>query len=130
EAVIRRMSEIGLETPGVAHSVAFPGLSINGFVNSPNTGIAFFSLKDFDDPDRIEHRSAWEVLAELNARFAEIQDAYIAVCPPPAVEGLGSIGGFKLQVEDRAGVGYEALYAETQSIVAQAYETPGLADVF
>src|SRR5690606_22969654 len=119
DAVIRRMSEIGLATPGVAHSVAFPGLSINGFVNSPNTGIVFFSLKDFDDPDRVERRSAWEVLAELNAKFADIQEAYIAVFPPPAVEGLGSIGGFKLQIEDRAGLGYEALYAETQNIVAQ-----------
>src|SRR5690606_13530607 len=63
-------------------------------------------------------------------RFAEIQDAYIAFFPPPAVEGLGSIGGFKLQVEDRAGLGFETLYNETQAIIGQAYETPGLADVF
>jgi len=130
DAVIRRMGEIALATPGVAHSVAFPGLSINGFVNSPNTGIAFIALKDFEDPDRVEKRSAWEVLAELNAKFAEIQDAYIAVFPPPAVEGMGAIGGFKLQIEDRAGLGFEALYNETQSILAQAYQTPGLADVF
>ncbi|HEX6994739.1 MAG TPA: multidrug efflux RND transporter permease subunit [Gammaproteobacteria bacterium] len=130
DAVIRRMSEIALATPGVAHSVAFPGLSINGFVNSPNTGIAFIALKDFEDPDRIEERSAWEVLAELNAKFAEIQDAYIAVFPPPAVEGMGTIGGFKLQIEDRAGLGFEALYNETQKILAEAYQTPGLADVF
>src|SRR5690606_28142287 len=68
EAVIRRMGEIALETPGVAHSVAFPGLSINGFVNAPNAGIAFIALKDFEDPDRIEERSAWEVLGELNAK--------------------------------------------------------------
>src|SRR5690606_29260557 len=130
DAVIRRMGEIALATPGVAHSVAFPGLSINGFVNSPNTGIAFIALKDFEDPDRVEKRSAWEVLAELNAKFAEIQDAYIAVFPPPAVEGLGSIGGFRLQIEDRAGLGFEALYNETQNILAEAWQTPGLADVF
>ena len=130
EAVIRRMGEIALETPGVAHSVAFPGLSINGFVNAPNAGIAFIALKDFEDPDRIEERSAWEVLGELNAKFAEIQDAYIAVFPPPAIQGLGAIGGFKLQIEDRAGLGFESLYQETQNILGQAYQTPGLADVF
>ena len=130
DAVVRRMGELALETPGVAHSISFPGLSINGFVNSPNTGIAFIALKDFEDPDRVEKRSAWDVMAELNAKFAEIQDAYIAVFPPPAVEGLGSIGGFKLQIEDRAGLGFAALYNETQNILAEAYQTPGLADVF
>jgi len=130
DAVIRRMGEIALATPGVAHAVAFPGLSINGFVNSPNTGITFIALKDFEDPDRVRKRPAWEVLAELNARFAEIQDAYIAVFPPPPVDGLGTIGGFKLQIEDRGGLGFEALYDETQKILGQAYQTPGLADVF
>src|SRR5690606_14619499 len=130
EAVIRRMGELALETEGVAHSVAFPGLSINGFVNSPNAGIAFIALKDFEDPDRVSERSAWEVLGELNAKFAAIQEAYIAVFPPPAIQGLGAVGGFKLQVGDRAGLGFASLYQETQNILGQAYQTPGLADVF
>ena len=45
EAVIRRMSAMALEHPGVANAVAFPGLSINGFVNAPNAGIVFVTLK-------------------------------------------------------------------------------------
>ncbi len=45
----------------------------------------------------------------LNEEFAAIQDAVIAVFPPPPVQGLGSIGGFKLQIEDRAGLGLDAL---------------------
>src|SRR5690606_4848555 len=130
EAVVRRMSDIALATTGVTHAIAFPGLSINGFVNSPNTGIAFIALKDFEDSERVEDRSAWEVLGELNAKFAQIQDAFIAVFPPPAIQGLGAIGGFKLQIEDRAGLGFETLYRETQSIIGQAWQTPGLADVF
>jgi len=130
EDVIRRMGEIALAEPGVSHSVAFPGLSINGFVNSPNTGIAFLALKDFENPDEVKERSAWEVMAALNEKFAGIQDAYIAVFPPPAVQGLGAIGGFKLQIEDRAGLGFEALHAETQNVIGQAYQTPGLVDVF
>jgi multidrug efflux pump len=130
EDVIRRMTDIMLAEPGVAHSVAFPGLSINGFVNAPNVGIAFAGLRDFDDPAYEKQRSAWEIAASLNQKFAGIQDAYIAVFPPPAIQGLGSIGGFKLQIEDRAGYGPEALYAETQKIVGAAWQNPGLKDVF
>ena len=53
--VIRRMTDIMLEEPGVAHSVAFPGLSVNGFVNAPNVGIAFVALRDFDTNTATQH---------------------------------------------------------------------------
>ena len=73
EAVIKRMSEIAGKHPGVENTVAFPGLSINGFTNSPNSGIVFTPLKPFDertDPSM----SAGAIAAELNAQFAGIQD--------------------------------------------------------
>jgi multidrug efflux pump len=130
EDVIRRMSDIALAEPGVAHSVAFPGLSINGFVNVPNSGIAFIALRDFESHEPDSGRSAWEIMAALNQKFASIQDAYIGIFPPPVVQGLGTVGGFKLQIQDRAGLGFEALYRETQSLVTAAYRTPELADVF
>jgi multidrug efflux pump len=131
EDVIRRMSEIALAEEGVAHSIAFPGLSVNGFVNSPNTGIAFVALKDFENPDAEDSgRSAWEIADALTQKFASIQDAYIAIFPPPAVQGLGTIGGFRLQIEDRAGLGFEALYQETQKLVGAGWQTPGLTGLF
>ena len=130
EDVIRRMTDIMLAEPGVAHSVAFPGLSVNGFVNAPNVGIAFVALRDFEDPNFEKTRSANEIAAALNQKFAAIQDAYIAVFPPPPVQGLGTIGGFKLQIEDRAGLGFEALYEETQKIVGAGWQTPGLTGLF
>jgi multidrug efflux pump len=130
ERVIRRMTDIMLAEPGVAHSVAFPGLSINGFTNSPNVGIAFAALRDFEHPEQESGRSAWEIAASLNAKFASIQDAYIAVFPPPAVQGLGTIGGFKLQIEDRAGRGFGALYEQTQNLIAKASRMPQLAGLF
>ena len=125
EAVIQRMSEIAGQHPGVADTVAFPGLSINGFTNSPNSGIVFTPLKSFEerqDPSL----SAAAIAAELNKQFAEIQDAYIAIFPPPPVQGLGTIGGFRLQVEDRGNLGYEELYAQTQNIIAKARQLPEL----
>jgi multidrug efflux pump len=130
EKVIRKMSAIALEEPGVAHAVEFPGLSINDFVNSPNSGIAFITLRDFEKSEQASGRSAWDIAAALNRKFASIQDAYIAVFPPPAVQGLGTIGGFKLQIEDRAGRGFEALYNETQKLVGQAAQTPALTGAF
>ena len=54
------------------------------------------------------------IVADLNQRFGAIQDAYVAIFPPPPVQGLGTVGGFKLYVEDRAGLGFEELYQQVQ----------------
>jgi hydrophobe/amphiphile efflux-1 (HAE1) family protein len=129
DAVIRRMSEIALKHPGADAAVSFPGLSINGFTNSPSSGIAFVRLKPFDQRTSKE-LSAEAVAADLQREFAEIQDAFIAIFPPPPVQGLGTIGGFKLYVEDRGDSGLDALYAATQDLMAKAQETPGLTGLF
>ena len=115
ERVIRQMTSLALEHPGVANSVAFPGLSINGFVNAPNTGIAFVTLKPSHERARMHGMDANSIVADLNQRFGAIQDAYVAIFPPPPVQGLGTVGGFKLYVEDRAGLGFEELYRQVQS---------------
>ena len=129
DAVIRRMSKIALETPGVANAIAFPGLSINGFANKPNAGIIFLGLRPFDErkPDSLR---AGAILGSLNQKFGAIQEAFVAVFPPPAVNGLGAVGGFKLQLEDRAGLGDSTLYAAAQALVAQTYQTPQITGSF
>jgi multidrug efflux pump len=129
EAVIRRISEIGLAEEGVQSSVAFPGLSIHGFTNSSNAGIVFFSLKPF--AERKSHDlSGGAIAGKLNMKLGAIEDAFIAVFPPPAIMGLGTVGGFKLQIEDRADLGYEALYKTVQAVQAQAWQSKELANVF
>ena len=103
DAVIRKMSSIALEHPGVLSSVAFPGLSINGFVNQPNAGIAFVVLKPSEERTS-KDLSAGAIVQALNGQFfGQIQEAVVAIFPPPPVQGLGTVGGFKLYVEDRAG---------------------------
>ncbi len=129
EAVIRRMSDIGLKQPGVESAVAFPGLSISGFSVSPNEGIVFFCLKPFEERTTA-NLSGPAIAAALNQQFASIQDAFILSVPPPPVNGLGSIGGFKLYVEDRADLGFDTLYQNLSAIVGKSYQTPGLASVF
>ena len=129
EAVIRRMDQIALKQPGVEHAVAFPGLSINGFTNSPNSGIVFVTLKPFDERTS-KDLSAGAIAAALNQQYSQIQDAYIAVFPPPPVMGLGTIGGFRMQIEDRGGAGFEELYKQTQNLITKGYQTPELQGLF
>jgi len=129
EDVIKRMSDIALKQPGVENAIAFPGLSINGFTNSPNNGIVFVALKDFDQR-KDASLSANAIAAELNGKFAGIQDAYMAIFPPPPVMGLGTIGGFRLQVQDRGNLGYDELYKQTQNIIAKSRSVPELAGLF
>ena len=129
EDVIRRMSEIALKQPGVENAVAFPGLSINGFTNSTNSGIVFVTLKPFEER-RDPSLSAGAIAGALNQKFAAIQDAYIAIFPPPPVQGLGTIGGFRLQVEDRSDQGYQELYKQTQNLIAASRKEPALAGLF
>ena len=129
DAVMRKMSEVALKHPGVADAITFPGLSINGFTVSPNSGIVFVGLKPFEER-KGEKLTGPAIAEQLNAQFAAIQDAFIAIFPPPPVNGLGTIDGFKLHVQDRADIGYERLYAASQELIGKAYQTPGLARVF
>jgi hydrophobe/amphiphile efflux-1 (HAE1) family protein/NodT family efflux transporter outer membrane factor (OMF) lipoprotein len=129
DAVIRRMSQIALDHPGVESSVAFPGLSINGFTASPNSGIVFVTLKPFEER-RSRELSGLALAADLNAQFASIKDSIVAIFPPPPVQGLGTIGGFKLYVEDRADQGYDALYDATWQLIGKASQSPQLAGLF
>src|SRR5438876_5485807 len=123
------MSELGLKQPGVQDAVAFPGLSISGFSVAPNAGIVFFGLKPFEER-KGANRSGPAIAGALNKQFGSIQDAFVLAVPPPAVMGLGQIGGFKLYVEDRADLGYDALYQNLQSVIGKSYQTPGLAGTF
>jgi multidrug efflux pump len=129
EDVIKRMSDIAMKQPGVAHAIAFPGLSINGFTIGSNSGIVFAVLDDFDKRKTAD-LSGGAIAMQLNQKFAGIQDAFIAMFPPPPVNGLGSTGGFKLQIEDRAGLGYQALDTATKAFLAKAYQAPELAGLF
>jgi multidrug efflux pump len=126
--VIRRMSDAARGIPGVESSVAFPGLSINGFTNAPNAGIAFVTLKPFDQ--RGKDQSAEAIAGEINKRMGAIEDAFVMVLPPPPVNGLGTTGGFKMMIEDRGNLGYDELNKAVQAFMAKAATDKRLAGVF
>ena len=129
EAVIRRMSDIALTHPGVESSVAFPGLSIAGFSASSNEGIVFVTLKDFGDR-KGDDNSAGAIAGALGAQFGGIEEAFVAIFPPPPVMGLGTTGGFKLEIQDRADLGYEKLNQVVQQVVGASYQSGQLDQVY
>ena len=129
EDVMRQMGEIAIKEEGVTNAVQFPGLSINGFINSSSAGIVFVTLDDF------EHRSGHDLSANaiagrLQQKYAAIDDAFIAIFPPPPVRGLGTTGGFKLQIQDRANLGFETLSDVVQEVAGKANADPALMGVY
>lgn len=129
EEVIREMGEIALKTEGVSNAIAFPGLSINGFINASNAGIIFVALDDFDKRTE-DHLSGFAISNTLQQKFGGIEEAFIAIFPPPPVRGLGTIGGFKLQLQDRSDAGYKALNDVLNTVLDKARQSEELADVF
>ncbi len=129
ESVIRRTADIALGVPGARNTVAFPGLSVNDLTNAPNSGIVFVG-ELAPETRKTAEVSGPGIAAEINKRVGSIQDAFVMVFPPPPVNGMGTIGGFKMMVEDRGNVGYDELYAATQKLVEKARTAPELAGVF
>jgi multidrug efflux pump len=119
ESVVRRISAMAKETPGVDHVIGFSGLSVQGFVNLSNAAVLFFPLKPFDERTT-KSLSAGAIAQQLNKKFSSIQDAVIFAVPPPPVQGLGTTGGFKLFVQDRAAHGYDELARVTAEVLSKA----------
>jgi hydrophobe/amphiphile efflux-1 (HAE1) family protein len=127
--VMKQVTAIGLEQPGVEAAVEFAGVSPNGFAPSSSSAIVFFTLKPFAER-KSKDLSNLAIAGALNAKLSKIQDAYIGVFPPPPVMGLGMLGGFKLNVEDRAAHGTEELYRALQEVLDKAHQNPALTGVF
>jgi len=121
EAVIRRMSEIALATPGVGNVIAFPGLNALQNANTPNLGTVFINLKPRDERDM----SAAEIAQRLSIAYGEIREGLGFALMPPAVLGLGNAAGFEMYVQDRAGLGFGELGAQVQGLSGQLRQTPG-----
>ena len=91
--------------------------------------IVFFGLDDFEER-KSKELYGLNIAKQLNMKLSSIQEAQVVVFPPPPVQGLGTLGGFKLQLEDRADLGSDALYKATQAVLAKARQTPELTGVF
>ncbi|WP_022948933.1 efflux RND transporter permease subunit [Methylohalobius crimeensis] len=129
DAMIQKASQIIRETEGISHLFAYAGWSLLTGASQPNVATMFARLEPFaqrTDPGL----SADAILATLNRRLAEIEEAHVSVFAPPPVRGMSRVGGFKLEVQDRSGAGPEALKQVTTDFIARANRQPGIAGVF
>ena len=123
EKVSARMAEIIKDTPGVGDVVELPGLSFVSFGNQPNASSMFIPLRPFEERVK-QGLSGNQILGELRKRLAGIQEGYVMAFGPPAVDGLGIVGGFKVEVQDRAEAGFDALQSATAALAAAANQDP------
>ncbi len=129
DAVVQEATDRFLAVDGVENTITFTGLSGATFTNAPNEAVIFLPLEDFDY--RAEHNIAYEqLLGTLNQVAGKIQEANIFVIPPPPVQGIGNAGGFKMMVQDRAGVGSKALENATWALAAAANQDPAIVNTY
>ncbi len=130
DAVMRRVAEIALATPGVVHGVNIVGFSGATFTVAPNSGAFFAVLESFEERNKDPRKSVGAIQGALFQRLAAIQEAFVIVVQPPPVQGVGNAGGFQMMIEDRAGRGPDALQGIVYAMMGAAARTPGLSQVF
>ena len=130
DEVNRRAVETALQVPGITHAVNFAGFSGATFTNAPNSGAVFVALEPFAARAKDPKKSALAIQLALLQKLSAIQEGLVLVVAPPAVRGIGTSGGFRMMVEDRAGRGPQALQAAMFAMMGRAAETPGVRQVF
>ncbi len=130
DEVNRRVADIALGVPGVAHAVNIVGFSGATFTNAPNSGAVFIVLEPFAKRAGDPTKSANAIQGALFQRLSAIQEGLVLVVAPPPVRGIGNAGGVRMMIQDRVGRGSQDLYAATMAMVQAAARTPGLTQVF
>ena len=122
DEVVRRVGEIGLGVDGVEHAVQFAGFNGATFSTASNAGAIFFTLTDFADREGYK-----AIQQELQSAFRQqIGEAFVLVIVPPPIQGIGNGSGFNMMVQDRGGLGLDALNAATRELMAAANEDPDI----
>ncbi|TFH88535.1 multidrug efflux RND transporter permease subunit [Billgrantia azerbaijanica] len=122
DALLSRVGELAMQTEGVTHAVAFPGLNALQFTNTPNSGVVFLTLAPFAE----RSRTAAEINAEINGKIAGLQEGLAFAFMPPPILGLGNGNGWQMFIEDRAGLGYGELQSAVQALQGAIAQTPGM----
>jgi multidrug efflux pump len=130
DEVIARMTKVAMDTEGVGHAISVPGYSILTSTNISNVGGMFVILAPFEDRAGNPELGAIKVAQRLREKFREIQEAQIVLFGAPPIDGLGNTGGFKMQVKDEGGGGFEVLQGGVANVIAKGNSQPGLVGLF
>ena len=125
QTVIDQITGIMMKQPGVEYTTGVAGFSLFTRTAAPYTGLAFVSLKKWDERDI----TANEIIASLNKQFAGIADARVIAVGAPAIPGISASGGFSMMIQDRSGGSYELLMQNVLKFVAEARKRPELENV-
>ncbi|MDV6318483.1 multidrug efflux RND transporter permease subunit [Chromohalobacter sp. HP20-39] len=120
--LLRQVVDIAMETDGVEHAISFPGLNALQFTNTANTGLAFLTLKPFDQ----RTRTAAEINTEIAGKISGLKDGIAFSFMPPPILGLGNGSGYQLFIEDRGGLGYGPLQEAVTAFQGAVVQTPGM----
>jgi multidrug efflux pump len=130
QEVVQQATRIIMETEGVKHVNAYAGFSILSGSSQSNVATMFARMDGFEQRAGHPELHADEVVKSLKQRLAQVEGAQIAVFAPPPIRGMSSVGGFKLQVQDRSNAGIDALQNTANELIAKGNRQPGMAGLF
>ncbi len=122
-AVLEQVEQYYLQQPAIARTVAVTGFSFSG--SGQNAGLVFTPLKDWSE--RPADQSAAAVAGRAFGALSTIRDAIIFPVNPPPIRELGNATGFTFRLQDRGGLGHEALLAARNQLLGMAAQSPVLA---
>ncbi len=114
--VMDQLDEIYAEIPGVASNVSIAGYSLLGGYAGSNLGFSILILDPWDERQE-PSKSLPAIKAALQQKFSKIQTAVVFPFEPPPIDGLGSAGGFQMELLDQGGAGYAQLQSTAEDLV-------------
>jgi len=126
QGVMRQLEEIYAEIPGVSDNLSIAGYSLLGGYAGSNLGFSIVILDPWDEREE-PGKSLPEILENLKQRFSKIQGGIVFAFTPPPIDGLGTAGGFQMELLDQGGAGYASLQAAAEDLVNAGNGQSGLA---
>ncbi|WP_395279269.1 multidrug efflux RND transporter permease subunit [Enterobacter asburiae] len=123
--VVKKFEEEIAARPDIESNIMILGFGFSG--SGPNSAMAFTTLKDWKNR---QGSTAQGEADHIQASMANVSDAVTMSLLPPAISDMGTSSGFTWYVQDRAGLGYEALKRAADALVLQANQRPELSDVY
>ena len=125
-AVMEQVEGFMLMQPEVQGMVGVLGFSFSG--QGQNAALAFVNLKDWDERSG-PGQSAQALAGRAFGAFMGIRDGFVFPLSPPPIPELGSASGFNMRLQDRAGLGHDALVAARNQLLGMAARSPVLTQV-
>ncbi|MGP5562670.1 efflux RND transporter permease subunit [Vreelandella alkaliphila] len=122
DQMLQEVVDVAMETDGVEHAIAFPGLNALQFTNTSNTGVVFLTLSPFGE----RSLTAAEINARINQGIGGLKEGFAFAFMPPPILGLGNGSGYQMFIEDRGNLGYGALQGAVNQLQGAIAQTPGM----